>query len=706
MDLNSLICFVAALSCGGLGLFVLLRDRHSFVHRTFAAGMLILALEAVFTGLSIQTDLDKGMVNWQRWKLLASALVPGTWLLFTFTFARKDYREFLLRVRWLTVSSFLIPTILVTVFNGSLFRGDVVLDASSTGLIPLGRAGYLLHLILLLNVVIILMTLERTFRVSTGNIRWQIKFMVLGLGSLFVIRIYTGSQTLLFSSVNLGLEVVNAGTLIVACVLMIRSLVRIRMFNLDIYLSHSLIYNSFTVLIIGIYFIVLGVLAKAVRYWGGLENFAIQVFIIFVAFVAISILLFSDRARYKVKRFISHHLKRPQYDYRKEWTTFTQKNSRLLEIKSLCASVVKTVSETFEVLDVTIWLWDESKDQVVLGGSTVFSEGQAKGWKLDRKEDREFIRAMGSQEFPVDIENSKALWFSELRQALPEYSQGLKIRYCVSLMAGGELQGIMTLGERVLNEHFSLEDFDLLKTISVQTAASLLNIKLADRLRQAKEMEAFQTMSSFVVHDLKNVASTLSLTLQNLPTHFNNPEFQEDALRVISQSVTKITTMCSSLSNLSQKMELKRVETNLNELIGASLRYINGSSKAPVIQQLQPVPGVSIDPEQVQKVLINLLLNASEAIENGGEVKIATEQREGWVVLSVNDTGCGMSREFIEKSLFRPFKTTKKQGMGIGLFQSKMIVEAHQGRIEVESEPGIGTTFRVFLPIGQGGKME
>jgi signal transduction histidine kinase len=106
-----------------------------------------------------------------------------------------------------------------------------------------------------------------------------------------------------------------------------------------------------------------------------------------------------------------------------------------------------------------------------------------------------------------------------------------------------------------------------------------------------------------------------------------------------------------------------------------------------------------IDPEQVQKVLTNLILNANEAISTGGEIRVATNQRDRWLIVSVSDNGCGLSKEFMERSLFHPFKTTKKQGMGIGLFQSKMIVEAHQGRIEVESEEGKGSTFRVFLPL-------
>jgi putative PEP-CTERM system histidine kinase len=229
-------------------------------------------------------------------------------------------------------------------------------------------------------------------------------------------------------------------------------------------------------------------------------------------------------------------------------------------------------------------------------------------------------------------------------------------------------------------------------------AVTLLKIKMTHRLGQAKEMEAFQTMSAFFVHDLKNLASKLSLTMQNLPVHFDNPEFRSDALRAISESVTKINTLCGGLSLLRQRIVLQPVETDLNELVITTLNALNGC-KASMTQDLEPLPKCLLDSEQIQKVLTNLVLNANEAAGNGGEVRVTTSQIGSWIVLSVCDNGCGMSKEFIEKSLFHPFKTTKKHGMGIGLFHSKMIVQAHKGRIEVESEEGKGSTFKVLLPL-------
>jgi signal transduction histidine kinase len=109
-----------------------------------------------------------------------------------------------------------------------------------------------------------------------------------------------------------------------------------------------------------------------------------------------------------------------------------------------------------------------------------------------------------------------------------------------------------------------------------------------------------------------------------------------------------------------------------------------------------------VDREQIQKVLTNLLVNAREASRPGQEICLSSEQRNGHVIISVRDHGCGISPEFLKNHLFKPFQTTKKKGIGIGMFQSRMIVEAHGGRIEVESRQTEGTTFRVVLPLPEG----
>ena len=142
------------------------------------------------------------------------------------------------------------------------------------------------------------------------------------------------------------------------------------------------------------------------------------------------------------------------------------------------------------------------------------------------------------------------------------------------------------------------------------------------------------------------------------------------------------------------------MEADLNLLVADALEVLNGAPEINVVQKLHLQPKLKLDRQQFSSVITNLLLNAREALGPGGEVRVETTQSNGWAVLSVADNGCGMSPAFVKTSLFRPFQTTKKKGLGIGMFQSKMIVEAHRGKIQVESEPGAGTTFRVMLPVG------
>jgi hypothetical protein len=690
MTFNFLLSLIAAAVSSILALLALFRNRHSLVHWIFGIGMMVLAIEAVFTGLSFYALLPAAVLRWQRFRFIATAFLPGIWLLFSLTFGRLNYKEFIARWKWVILATFVLPIILVTIFGKTFFSEGPLVGQSEIELIKMGWPGYGFHLILLISAILILMNLEKTLRISSGRMRWQIKFMVLGLGSLFGVRIYTASQ---------NLQLINTGALIVASALIFKSLLRARVLNVDFYVSQTFLYNSLVILFIGIYLLVVGAMAKLATYFEAPIPLPIGAFLFFLGLLGLAIILLSDRLRKHLKYFIGRHLSRPIYDYRKEWTKFTERTTSVTQIKDLCSVVAKIVSETSDVLSVTIWLVNEGPESIELGGSTVFSERQLLELSSVRRDVKELIQFIRQSKPPIDFDYSKGGSSKEENGSNGKFYLQTRIRYCFPLIGRGRFLGVMTLGDPVGRDDLSAESFDLLKTIANQTAGSLLNLKLAADLRQAKEMEAFQAMSAFFVHDLKNLASSLSLTTQNLAAHFGNPDFRKDAVQTISQSLNRINIVCSQLSSLSQRLELHPMLVDLNDLVRSTLSGLNGSGQVITGADLQPVSRIPLDLEQIQKVLVNLILNAREALKDGGEIRVATMQRDGFVVLSVTDTGCGMSQDFIQNSLFRPFKTTKKQGMGIGLYQSKMIVEAHGGRIEVESEEGKGSTFRVFLPM-------
>ncbi len=699
MNLSILIAWVAMGVTAGIAVMALWRDRHSFVHRVFAAGMLLFALDAGLTGLLYQSSSADQFLLRQWIQLFVASFLPAAWLLFSVSFARANYSEQISKWKWILLLSLVLPVSLVTLFNSALFAGPPLPAEASALFIRIGWSGYVWHLLWVILSVMILMNLERTFRHATGHMKWQTKFMFLGVAAIFGAHLFTDSQAILFKGVNSGLDLVDLGALLLADIFILRSLFRGKPLNVSVHLSHQFLYGSFTVLIVGLFFISTGIVAWFSLHVDWISNIHVAIFLILVAIMGAAAFLLSDRLRLMRKRFISRHFQRPQYDYQKIWEGVTERTASLTQMPDLCDVIVKMVSETLEILSVSIWLVDEKQENLSFGGSTVFTKADIEKLKFSGQGGTDLIQAMTDQTMPVDLEGRSDDWAADLRRnhCLDDTKES-RIRYCVPLKAAGHLIGIMTLSEKVFYESITFEESELIKTIADQAAAGLLNLRLSEQLRQTKELEAFQTMSAFFMHDLKNLASKLSLVTQNLPVHMDNPEFRQDAMRTITQSVSKINTMSNRLSLLSHKLVLAFKKIDLNDLVETTISEIKSAVGVSITQNLETLPPVSIDREQVHKVIDNLLINANDALGQEGQIIVATSYKDNWAEITVLDNGCGMSREFMEKSLFRPFQTTKKHGMGIGLYHCKTIVEAHGGRIEVESEEGKGTIFRVLLP--------
>ncbi len=699
MSLGEIISYAAAVAAALLAGYVLSRDLRSMVHRVFAAGMVLLAADALLTAFAARAVQLEDYLFWETMKTYAAILVPGTWVVFSMSYARANYRSALSRWKIVLTAFFLIPAILAVFFRDSFFIMVPFSERKTwEWFLLLGPAGYAFKLVLIAGAILILMNMERTLRHTSGHLRWQVKFMLLGVGGLFAARIYTDSLSILFRVVNIDLAVINAGALLLACLVMARSAARTERMDLDVYLSHSLLYNSVTVLLVGAYFIGVGILAWIAQVWQGTWGLPLTAFLLFAAIMGLGAILLSDRMRIRRKRLISEIFQRPLYDYRKVWSDFTEKTTSVVNVRDLSGAVVRMVAETLEVLSVSLWIVDEQKNTLDLGGSTEFSAQRARDLALGREAGTALFLAMYDRELPVDIEVPVDDRILKLLESHAQALREARVRYVVPVNGAGKLIAILTMDRRVSDDPLSGEDYELLRTIADQAGANILSLRLSERVSEMKEMEALQVMSAFFMHDLKNLGARLSLVSQNLPVYHDNPEFRSDAIRTISQSVDKVNTLCNRLLMLSQKLEIIPVEGDLNVLVQQTLAGLDGHFKAAIEKNLGTMPKVPFDEEQIRKVLENLLLNANEAVGEKGHIRVATDFHDGWAEISVSDDGSGMSGEFIETRLFRPFQTTKKKGMGIGLFHSKTIIEAHNGRLEVKSTEGVGTVFKVMLP--------
>jgi putative PEP-CTERM system histidine kinase len=694
---DSILALFAIAICGLLIVAALIRKASSVASWFFAAGMVALAAQTAFAHLSFQSTSPSAAVSLQRLSLVAKSLVPGFWLCFSLTYARGNYREFLVRWRLLLLAAFLLPVGIALGFYSNLFtlaHGD-----SGEMWIVSNQPARLLNAAVLVGIVLVLSNLEKTFRASVGTMRWRIKFLILGLGVIFGARVYTGGQALLFSVQDLPLLQINTMALIIGGSLMVVGYARSGFAEIDIYPSEALLRGSFTTLIAGCYLVVVGVLAQIVAAMGGVRHFQAQVFLVLIGLAGLAALLLSDRVRQARRRLISRHFSRPQHDFRKVWTLFTERISNISDESALCGAVAKLVCDTLDVLSVTIWLVKNDGHQLALGASTSQSrKGGGESQVLTREDGLE-MGSLQKQSVPFDLEAADETWEILRKANQPEFRSGGH-RIAVPLISGSHWMGLAIVGDRVSGRSYTVEEFDLLKCIGDQLAASLLNLRLAAENLRAKELEALQTVTNFFVHDLKNTASTLSLMLNNLPVHFADPAFRDDAMRGIRSVVERINRLISRAGSLRREIELNVAECDLNSLVNDSINSLNGHGKVDWVKKLEPIPSVLADKDQLQSVVTNLLLNAGEALgPEGGWVRVETSCRDGRALLVVADNGCGMSPSFIKENLYRPFQTTKKKGLGIGLFQSRLIVEAHRGEISVSSQQGVGTTFEVFLPL-------
>jgi putative PEP-CTERM system histidine kinase len=696
MNPAAYLAFLAAALSGALAVAAVARKRRSLASWSFFLGMLLFAVEAACHGISLRQVAPDRIEYWQELAFLTRCLLPAPWLCFSLVYSRGNYRDFLRRWGAGLIVVFLGPLILFAVFGTdlvSVIAPDPPQEEWWLRALPIARG---LNGFLLLTAVMVLTNLERTLRSAIGTMRWRIKFLVLGLAIIFAVRFYARSQGLLFAGHALGLVNLETGALLVGCLLIGAAYVRSGFAEVDVYPSRAVLQTSLTLLLAGVYLFIVGVLAQLVARFGGAEAFRFHSFIVLLGVTLLALLLLSDRFRQKLQFFVSRHFQRPQHDPRTIWTRLTLSLANVVDEERLAQAASRVIADTFQTLSISTWLLDHSQQRLVCVTSTQHEQKGDSETKLEIAA-AEFIAASPEElSRPVDMSKAKGPWTKTISAAALGHFGDSGI--CLPLVAGESRLGLILLADRVGNLPYSIEELDLLKCIGDQIAASLVNARLTREVIAAREIQAFQTMSTFFVHDLKNTASSLGLMLRNLPRHYEDQAFRDDLLRGIGNAADRINQMIRSLSGFRGELQLKPTETDLNRLINETLQQINGAIGELVSTKLQALPTVAVDPDKLQSVITNLLLNARDAVGTDGRILIETRSESSDVVVTVSDNGVGMSETFIKESLFRPFQTTKKKGLGIGMFQSRMIIEAHRGTIDVHSKAGAGTVVELRLP--------
>jgi putative PEP-CTERM system histidine kinase len=563
--------------------------------------------------------------------------------------------------------------------------------------LSLGGIGKAFYTLFLLCLIAIIINLEHTIRQSRGDKRLKIRSFILGLGGLCAYLIFLTIQNLLFHKINLSMIPVNSSVFIICTVMMAFSVVYHRLMDVDLYISRLVIYNSITLFVIGGYFLFVGLISQIFHSLNIIPGYHFEILFLFVTILLFFSVLLSDQVRWKARMLINRHFYRSRYDYRDEWLKFAEGLSQKLEINNLVNAILNILKDSVGVDKATLWLYDEQTGYFkIVSASSPLERARL-------KIEQGFLNSMAKKNRPIGIDHTSIHGFVLENGDVLERLQPV---FVVPLVSGKEIVGLIFLGKKKTGEAFLGDDIDLLRSSAAQITSAIMNAKLSQALINTKELEVFHRFSSFMLHDLKNLVSSLSLLLQNASEHMSNPQFQENILVTIERSVKKMETLIAKLSDRTVIQTLNVKETNLNELVSKVVKRtcMNGLNGKTVKVDLKDIPHIFADREQMEKVVENLLINALEAIDKDGSIKLQTECHEKKVIFSVSDNGQGMSQDFVANSLFKPFKSGKKKGFGIGLYQCKNIIEAHQGHIEVETQEGVGTTFKSIIPVLEMGQ--
>jgi putative PEP-CTERM system histidine kinase len=537
-----------------------------------------------------------------------------------------------------------------------------------------------------------MLLVEQLYRNKTVQERWAIKFACLGIGGMFAYDFYMYSDALLFHNVHPDIwaarGVVNALTVPLIAISMVRS----ASWSSDLSVSRRVMFHSAALFGSAIYLLAMGSAGYYLRFFGGSWGMLMQVTFLFAALLLLAGILFSGTFRSWLKVFISKHFYSYNYDYREEWLRFTRTLSE--QGPGLGERAIQAIAELVESPGGALWIRRES------GLCEPAAHWHVPAQEALERADSPFCQYLESTQWVVDLHEAARDPEKYDDLMVPEWlRQHARGWLVVPLMMHGRLFGFAVLQQSRSPVSLNWEVIDLLKIAGTQAASYLAQQDAADALMVARQFESFNRMSTFVVHDLKNLVSQLSLMVANAEKHRDNPEFQRDMLETVNHSVDKMKLM---LQKLGRSANAERpAPLRVDEVVRQAVALKNGFEPHPVLEVRAAGLTVLADRERLERVLGHLVQNAIEATPRDGRVGIVVARRGEQAVVTISDTGAGMSEEFIRERLFKPFESTKAAGMGIGAFESREYINELGGQLEVTSRQPLGTTFNVILPLYQ-----
>lgn len=549
----------------------------------------------------------------------------------------------------------------------------------------------ILHMVVAVGALVLVHNL---YTAATPDARAAIRLPMVGLAAMWIYDL--NLYTIAYLARGWSYELFQLRGLAVTLIAPIFGLAAQRTRNWEVQLSRTIAFQSLSLVAIGGYLVVMVIVTSALELVGGEFVRLAQVAFVFGASVAALVLLPSKafRAWFRVK--VSKHLFQHRYDYRSEWLRFTDTLGRPGDgAEPLQTRVVQAVADITEspgglllVPDATgtlvahaRWNW-QLVDPPAFGASA-----EAASWfaRTGRVIELDVLRTY------EEVDEEMAAFVPQWIVAEP------RAWVIVPLVHFDRLAGLVLLERPPINRTLDWEDFDLLRVVGRQVASYLAEAQGQEELSDVKRFDEFNRRFAFIMHDVKNLVSQLTLVTRNAERHADNPEFRADMIATLQNSTARMNDLLARLSQHNKG----RAEDPRPVAAGALVEGVVAAKRSlhPVVVAGDAAQLILADPQRLEQALSHLVQNAIDASPPTEPVTIQIGTQAGEAIITVSDRGIGMSAAFIREKLFKPFSSTKEGGFGIGAYEARALIAAMGGRIEVDSREGNGTRFIITLPI-------
>ncbi len=537
--------------------------------------------------------------------------------------------------------------------------------------------------------------LEQVIRNIRFHQVWHLKFLCLSLGILFSYDIYLYSEALLFNRIEDQLWQARGGVTALATPLIAISVLRSRQQPIQVNISRQLVFHTGVLVAAGIYLLLMGMTGYYIRNFTGEWGLILQAMFLVASLTFLVVLVYSGRLRSFLKLYINRHLFSSKYDYRDEWMRISETLSETSVDNSLQERVIHALADIVDSPSGALWLTvdDSHYDQVAhleLGwveDSHLTSEDflikhlQSKGELIDLSDpENDYAPAV----MPAWLGNVKKAWL------------------LVPLSLQGKLIGFVLLKESRVDFDLNWEDYELMKAAGQQAASYLAQMIASDALSEVRQFSAFNQVSAFVVHDIKTLNSQLSLLVKNAEKHKDNPSFIDDMIKTTDHAVNKMSFLLKHFDSGREVSDGQLERLDLTRLVQEVVQNQKKLKPIPNFHCTQSDISIVGNEAELKSSVGHIIQNAQEATPDDRSVDVSLSCQDGMIELVIRDTGSGMSQEFINKHLFKPFQSTKGvAGMGMGVFQSRATIRKLGGDVKVQSTLGEGSTFTITLPQHQ-----